>query len=172
MSESSLPLSLPPSLPLMMCRYPRSNQAETRLLSLPPSLPPLFQNNLHELWALLNFLLPDVFSSSDQFDEWFNLEIDDAEQKQRLITQLHKILRPFMLRRLKADVEKSLPKKTETLVFCEMMPIQVYMPSLPSLPLFLPPVCMCICVCSSLNPPPSSLPPSSPARHLQEDPRT
>ncbi|EWM24038.1 putative chromatin remodelling complex atpase chain, partial [Nannochloropsis gaditana] len=82
------------------------------------------QNNLHELWALLNFLLPDVFSSSDQFDDWFNLEIDDAEQKQRLITQLHKILRPFMLRRLKADVEKSLPKKTETLVFCEMMPTQ------------------------------------------------
>lgn len=29
------------------------------------------QNNLHELWALLNFLLPDIFSSSDQFDEWF-----------------------------------------------------------------------------------------------------
>jgi SWI/SNF-related matrix-associated actin-dependent regulator of chromatin subfamily A member 5 len=36
------------------------------------------QNNLHELWALLNFLLPDIFSSSEQFDEWFNLEIDDA----------------------------------------------------------------------------------------------
>lgn len=34
------------------------------------------QNNLHELWALLNFLLPDIFSSSEQFDEWFNLEID------------------------------------------------------------------------------------------------
>lgn len=75
-------------------------------------------------WALLNFLLPDVFASADQFDEWFNLQIDDAEQKQRLITQLHKILRPFMLRRLKADVEKSLPKKTETLVFCEMSPLQ------------------------------------------------
>ena len=30
------------------------------------------QNNLHELWALLNFLLPDVFSSSEDFDEWFN----------------------------------------------------------------------------------------------------
>jgi len=82
------------------------------------------QNNLHELWALLNFLLPDVFASADQFDEWFNLQIDDAEQKQRLITQLHKILRPFMLRRLKADVETSLPKKTETLVFCEMSPLQ------------------------------------------------
>jgi SWI/SNF-related matrix-associated actin-dependent regulator of chromatin subfamily A member 5 len=82
------------------------------------------QNNLHELWALLNFLLPDVFASAEQFDDWFNLQIDDAEQKQRLITQLHKILRPFMLRRLKADVESSLPPKTETLVFCEMSPLQ------------------------------------------------
>lgn len=30
------------------------------------------QNNLHELWALLNFLLPDVFNSSEDFDAWFN----------------------------------------------------------------------------------------------------
>ena len=35
------------------------------------------QNNLHELWALLNFLVPDVFANSEQFDEWFNLDIDD-----------------------------------------------------------------------------------------------
>jgi len=75
------------------------------------------QNNLHELWALLNFLLPDVFASSEQFDEWFNLDVDDKEAKQRMIGQLHKILRPFMLRRLKVDVEKSLPPKTETILF-------------------------------------------------------
>ena len=75
------------------------------------------QNNLHELWALLNFLLPDVFASSEQFDEWFNLDIDDTEAKQRMILQLHKILRPFMLRRLKIDVEKSLPPKIETILF-------------------------------------------------------
>ena len=31
------------------------------------------QNNLHELWSLLKFLLPEIFSSSDDFDEWFNL---------------------------------------------------------------------------------------------------
>lgn len=31
------------------------------------------QNNLHELWALLNFLLPEIFASSGDFDEWFNL---------------------------------------------------------------------------------------------------
>jgi SWI/SNF-related matrix-associated actin-dependent regulator of chromatin subfamily A member 5 len=82
------------------------------------------QNNLHELWALLNFLLPDVFASSEQFDEWFNLDISDTEMKQRIISQLHKLLRPFMLRRLKNDVEKSLPAKTETILFTGLSKIQ------------------------------------------------
>eukprot|EP00606_Chrysophyceae_sp_TOSAG23-5_P000494 GSChrysophyteH2.ASY1.ANO1.908.1 assembled CDS len=82
------------------------------------------QNNLHELWALLNFLLPDVFSSSEQFDDWFNLDVDDTEAKQRIIGQLHKLLRPFMLRRLKADVEKSLLPKTETILFVGMSKMQ------------------------------------------------
>ena len=82
------------------------------------------QNNLRELWALLNFLLPDIFASADQFDEWFNLEIDDDEAKKNMISQLHKILRPFMLRRLKADVAKGLPPKTETIVMVGMSKMQ------------------------------------------------
>ena len=82
------------------------------------------QNSLHELWALLNFLVPDVFESSEQFDEWFNLDIDDNDEKNKLISQLHKILRPFMLRRLKADVEKSLPPKHETILFTGMSTVQ------------------------------------------------
>eukprot|EP00592_Proboscia_alata_P002427 CAMPEP_0194373398 /NCGR_PEP_ID=MMETSP0174-20130528/21837_1 /TAXON_ID=216777 /ORGANISM="Proboscia alata, Strain PI-D3" /LENGTH=695 /DNA_ID=CAMNT_0039152453 /DNA_START=42 /DNA_END=2126 /DNA_ORIENTATION=+ len=82
------------------------------------------QNNLHELWALLNFLVPDVFANAEQFDEWFNLDIEDAEKKNKLISQLHKILRPFMLRRLKADVEKSLPPKHETILFVGMSALQ------------------------------------------------
>ena len=82
------------------------------------------QNNLHELWALLNFLLPDIFSSADQFDEWFNLEIDDEDSKKNMISQLHKILRPFMLRRLKADVAKGLPPKSETIVMVGMSKMQ------------------------------------------------
>ena len=82
------------------------------------------QNNLHELWALLNFLLPDVFASSEQFDEWFNLDVDDLEAKQRIISQLHKLLRPFMLRRLKADVETSLPPKSETILFTGLSEMQ------------------------------------------------
>lgn len=82
------------------------------------------QNNLHELWALLNFLLPDIFASSEQFDDWFNLDVDDTEAKQRIIGQLHKILRPFMLRRLKADVEKGLPPKSETILFTGLSAMQ------------------------------------------------
>ncbi len=78
------------------------------------------QNNLHEMWALLNFLLPDVFSSSEQFDEWFNLDVDDAEAKERMIGQLHKLLRPFMLRRIKKDADKELPPKSETILFTGM----------------------------------------------------
>ena len=76
------------------------------------------------MWALLNFLLPDIFSSSEQFDEWFNLEIDDDDAKKNMISQLHKILRPFMIRRLKSDVAKGLPPKTETLIMVGMSSMQ------------------------------------------------
>ncbi len=80
------------------------------------------QNNLHELWSLLNFLLPEIFSSSDDFDEWFDLgnkqnaEMTDGEKEKKndeIIKKLHKILRPFMLRRIKREVEKSLLPKIE-----------------------------------------------------------
>ena len=69
------------------------------------------QNDLHELWAMLNFLLPDVFESAETFDSWFNLSTSEGTED--VLTQLHKILRPFLLRRLKADVEKDLPPKRE-----------------------------------------------------------
>jgi SWI/SNF-related matrix-associated actin-dependent regulator of chromatin subfamily A member 5 len=80
------------------------------------------QNNLHELWALLNFLLPDLFSSAEDFDEWFGLgnkdeenlnEADQEEKNAEIVQQLHKILKPFLLRRTKSEVEKSLPPKKE-----------------------------------------------------------
>ena len=87
------------------------------------------QNNLHELWALLNFLLPDIFSSSSDFDELFGLGDKDAgesgeenkekaeeeveERNAEIVQQLHKILKPFLLRRTKSEVERSLPPKKE-----------------------------------------------------------
>jgi superfamily II DNA or RNA helicase len=80
------------------------------------------QNNLHELWALLNFLLPDVFSSSDDFDEWFNLA--DKDQEEQVIGKLHKVLRPFLLRRLKSDVTKELPPKREVKLYVPLSAMQ------------------------------------------------
>jgi SNF2 family DNA or RNA helicase len=47
------------------------------------------QNNLHELWALLNFLLPEIFSSAETFDEWF--QISGENDQQEVVQQLHKV---------------------------------------------------------------------------------
>src|SRR5271169_2365115 len=80
------------------------------------------QNNLHELWALLNFLLPDVFSDSAAFDQWFQKQ--DADQD-TVVQQLHKVLRPFLLRRVKSDVEKALKPKKETNIYVGMSEMQV-----------------------------------------------
>ncbi|KAL4447228.1 hypothetical protein ABPG77_007261 [Micractinium sp. CCAP 211/92] len=81
------------------------------------------QNNLHELWALLNFLLPEVFSSAEKFDEWFQMG-ENKEGEAEVVQQLHKVLRPFLLRRLKSDVEKSLPPKKETILKIGMSEMQ------------------------------------------------
>ncbi|KAI9860425.1 MAG: hypothetical protein M1813_006083 [Trichoglossum hirsutum] len=80
------------------------------------------QNNLHELWALLNFLLPDVFGESEAFDQWFSGQEGDQDQ---VVQQLHRVLRPFLLRRVKSDVEKSLLPKKEVNLYIGMSEMQV-----------------------------------------------
>ncbi|KAI5170756.1 ATP-dependent helicase STH1/SNF2 [Nematocida sp. LUAm3] len=90
------------------------------------------QNNLPELWSLLNFVLPKIFYSGGSFDEWFNApmshmgeKIDLNEEEELLvIKRLHKVLRPFLLRRLKKDVEAGLPNKVETVIKCRMSGVQ------------------------------------------------
>ncbi|TDZ24390.1 Chromatin structure-remodeling complex subunit snf21 [Colletotrichum orbiculare MAFF 240422] len=92
------------------------------------------QNNLTELWAMLNFTLPTIFKSARTFDEWFNtpfantggqdkMELTEEEQI-LVIRRLHKVLRPFLLRRLKKDVEKDLPDKTEKVIKCKFSALQ------------------------------------------------
>eukprot|EP00048_Salpingoeca_helianthica_P008050 m.117968 g.117968 ORF g.117968 m.117968 type:complete len:1260 (-) comp14500_c0_seq9:75-3854(-) len=90
------------------------------------------QNNLPELWALLNFILPDIFNSQREFDEWFSSPFVgttetvalNEEEKLLIIQQLHKVLRPFLLRRLKKDVETQLPDKVEHVIKCRMSALQ------------------------------------------------
>ncbi|KAI9849806.1 MAG: hypothetical protein M1837_000018 [Sclerophora amabilis] len=80
------------------------------------------QNNLHELWALLNFLLPDVFGESEAFDSWFSSQEGDQDT---VVQQLHRVLRPFLLRRVKNDVEKDLLPKQEINLYIGMSEMQV-----------------------------------------------
>lgn len=112
------------------------------------------QNSVMELWALLHFLMPDVFQSHTQFKEWFSVPLDSAATAKNtelvepggnrvhnppdslsrggadlsnastpgeavaagVVGRLHTVLRPFLLRRLKSDVEKGLPPKTEHVI--------------------------------------------------------
>ncbi|XP_054282697.1 lymphocyte-specific helicase-like [Macrosteles quadrilineatus] len=93
------------------------------------------QNNLKELWALLNFLLPEVFDGLTMFQALFDIEavtshetgssILQKEAESHILTTLHQILTPFLLRRVKADVELNLPTKKEVLVYCPMTDLQL-----------------------------------------------
>jgi len=74
--------------------------------------------------------LPEVFDDADEFERWFDFSalnekegqarIITAEQKSKLVTNLHLILKPFLLRRLKVDVEQSLPKKREYILYAPL----------------------------------------------------
>lgn len=93
------------------------------------------QNSLPELWSLLNFLLPSIFHSVENFEKWFNKpfantgeEVKMNEEESLLVIQrLHKVLRPFLLRRLKSQVEAQLPEKIERIIKVEMSAWQKHM---------------------------------------------
>lgn len=83
------------------------------------------QNSMAELWALLHFIMPTLFDSHEEFNEWFSKDIEShAENKsvidEKHLSRLHKILKPFMLRRVKKDVENELSDKIEILVNCQL----------------------------------------------------
>lgn len=77
------------------------------------------QNNIKELAALVDFLMPGHF----HIDQEIDFEQPDAVQEE-YIRDLHKRLQPFILRRLKKDVEKSLPSKTERILRVELSDMQ------------------------------------------------
>lgn len=95
------------------------------------------QNNLTELWSLLFFLMPsdgqsggvEGFADLKDFSEWFRRPVEQIlehgretmdEEAKGVITKLHTVLRPYLLRRLKADVEKQMPGKYEHVLYCRL----------------------------------------------------
>lgn len=110
-----------------------------------------------ELWSLMHFLMPNLFSSHREFKEWFSNPVTgmiegNAEYNETIIKRLHKVryeivwrrgasfiyckvllcfhsqvLRPFLLRRLKIEVEKQLPSKYEHIIMCRLSNRQRYL---------------------------------------------
>ncbi|KAF7592823.1 swr1 complex component [Aspergillus hancockii] len=95
------------------------------------------QNNLTELWSLLFFLMPsdgdgtgiEGFADLRNFSEWFRRPVEQIlehgretmdDEARQVVTKLHTVLRPYILRRLKADVEKQMPAKYEHVVHCRL----------------------------------------------------
>ncbi|KAI1192238.1 SNF2 family N-terminal domain-containing protein [Nemania serpens] len=88
------------------------------------------QNNLKELWSLLHFLMPETFLDWEVFEVWFDFsDLQDEEgtahfiedkESQSLVSKIHKVLQPLLLRRIKADVAAYLPKKREYVLFAPM----------------------------------------------------
>ncbi|CAD6187908.1 unnamed protein product [Caenorhabditis auriculariae] len=90
------------------------------------------QNSLMELWSLMHFLMPAIFASHDDFKDWFSNPLTgmmegSVEFNAPLVQRLHKVLRPFILRRLKCEVEKQLPEKTEHVIKCSLSKRQRYL---------------------------------------------
>lgn len=102
------------------------------------------QNNLTELWALLYFLMPKTiidggemegFADLDSFQEWFNKPVNslvsnmdnNKNNGDLVVKKLHQILKPYLLRRLKKDVEKQMPKKYEHVIKCKLSKRQRYL---------------------------------------------
>ncbi|KAL8279864.1 hypothetical protein RQP46_007714 [Phenoliferia psychrophenolica] len=95
------------------------------------------QNNLMELWSLLYFLMPQgltgeggkgPFADHADFQAWFSNPMEKAiengesmdEETKATVAKLHTVLRPYLLRRLKAEVETQMPGKTESIILCRL----------------------------------------------------
>ncbi|KAI9884095.1 MAG: hypothetical protein M1823_004125 [Watsoniomyces obsoletus] len=102
------------------------------------------QNNLTELWSLLFFLMPAEsaeggiggFADLKDFSEWFKRPVEQIlehgrdtmdDEAKMIVSKLHKVLRPYLLRRLKADVEKQMPDKHEHVICCRLSKRQRYL---------------------------------------------
>ncbi|GFS89062.1 hypothetical protein NPIL_473571 [Nephila pilipes] len=92
------------------------------------------QNNLSELWSLLNFILPEIFDDLQVFQSWFDINrlthngvtqgIMEQEQEKQIVSIMHQILTPFLLRRTKLDVELNIPPKKVVLVNAPLTELQ------------------------------------------------
>lgn len=79
---------------------------------------------MSELFTLLNFVLPDLFTDPVSFEEWFDMprlqKAMSSKRSTEIIHKLHALLKPVLLRRLKTDVETTLPPKKEYVLYAPL----------------------------------------------------
>eukprot|EP00658_Telonema_sp_P-2_P025459 TRINITY_DN20254_c0_g1_i4.p1 TRINITY_DN20254_c0_g1~~TRINITY_DN20254_c0_g1_i4.p1 ORF type:complete len:1125 (+),score=171.84 TRINITY_DN20254_c0_g1_i4:123-3377(+) len=90
------------------------------------------QNSMAELWALLHFIMPTLFDNHEEFNEWFSKDIENhastgGSLNEHQLKRLHMIIKPFMLRRVKKDVETEMAEKVEIELSCDMTRRQRYL---------------------------------------------
>lgn len=79
-----------------------------------------------EMFCLLHYLVPKIFDENVVFDGCFSLDGSNIVVDRKALTNAHYMLRTFVLRRLKTEVEFSLPSKLETLVRCPLSAMQTF----------------------------------------------
>ncbi|CAM9845507.1 unnamed protein product, partial [Hapterophycus canaliculatus] len=130
-----------PSVEVILYHGSKDHRAELRRtvmkprLARSPSFPIVvtsYENTLEELWSLLNFVNPHIFDDLSIFRSWFGFKnigketsvesIVDEQQHSKIVSKLHEILRPFLIRRMKKDVlaNDGLPPKREVVVYAGM----------------------------------------------------
>ena len=82
------------------------------------------QNDLVELYAILNYLYPQYFTTPEKFADAFDITHNQIDPE--MLLKANKLLKEFMIRRLKAEVERLLPKKIETKILCPLSSSQIF----------------------------------------------
>lgn len=83
------------------------------------------ENRLTELWSIFDFLNPGYFGSLREFSQRY-VQVIERQNDPALIGQVQRLIRPFLLRRLKKDpaIRLDLPEKDENKVFISLTPEQ------------------------------------------------
>ncbi len=81
------------------------------------------ENTLTDLWSQMHFLNKGLLGDQSFFKKFYALPIEKNNDTEKL-EKLQKLVKPFILRRTKIQVEKELPELSEELIFCEMTPMQ------------------------------------------------
>lgn len=76
------------------------------------------ENRLEDLWSQMNFLNPGLLGGLDDFRDRYARPISEGDRD--AVQRLQRRIRPFLLRRLKSEVAKELPPRTDVLLRCEL----------------------------------------------------